>query len=63
MPGGTSTWVPYVLVDNVVDATAKAKDLGAKVYRDVSEIPDMGSFSIIADPTGGILGLWQAKRK
>ncbi len=63
MPGGSSTWVPYVLVDNVVDATAKAKDLGAKVYRDVSEIPDMGSFSVIADPTGGILGLWQAKRK
>ena len=63
MPGGGSVWVPYVLVDNVVAATAKAKSLGAKIYRDVSEIPNLGSFSIIADPTGGIMGLWQAKRK
>ncbi len=63
MPGAPSMWIPYVLVDDVVKATAKAKSLGAKVYRDVSEIPGMGSFSIIADPTGAIMGLWQTKQK
>jgi predicted enzyme related to lactoylglutathione lyase len=63
MPGAPSAWVPYVLVDNVVAATAKAKKLDAKIIRDVSEVPNMGSFSIIQDPTGGVIGLWQTKMK
>ncbi len=63
MPGQPSAWVPYVLVDNVVAATKKAKTLDAKILRDVSEVPGMGSFSIIQDPTGGVMGLWQAKAK
>ena len=28
--------------------------------KDVTEVPDMGWFSIIQDPTGSILGLWKA---
>lgn len=63
MPGQPSAWVPYVLVDNVSASTAKAKSLGGKIIRDVSEVPNMGSFSIIQDPTGGVLGLWQPKSK
>jgi uncharacterized protein len=63
MPGQPSAWVPYVLVDNVVSATAKVKSLGGAVIKDVAEVPNMGSFSIIQDPTGGVLGLWQPKPK
>ena len=59
MPGAPSAWMPYVSVDNVTDATAKARKLGANVVKDVTEIPGMGSFSIIIDPTGAALGLWQ----
>ena len=47
-------------VDDVRAATAKAKTLGARVMKDVAEIPDMGWFSIIADPTGGMVGLWES---
>ncbi|MBV9271437.1 MAG: VOC family protein [Candidatus Eremiobacteraeota bacterium] len=61
MPGNPSAWIPYVLVDDVAAATSKAKSLGGQVYKDVTEIPDMGSFSIIADPTGAVIGLWEAK--
>jgi predicted enzyme related to lactoylglutathione lyase len=61
MPGAPSMWLPYVLVDDIVASTAKAKSLGATVIRDVSEITDMGWLSIIMDPTGAGLGLWQAK--
>jgi uncharacterized protein len=61
MPGAPTSWVPYVAVDDVRDATAKAKTLGAKVMKDVAEIPDMGWFSIITDPTGGMLGLWESR--
>ena len=33
----------------------------AKVMKDVTEIKDMGFLSIIVDPTGAMLGLWQTK--
>jgi len=62
MPGAPSMWIPYVLVDDAKKATAKAKSLGAKIHRDVSEVPGMGLFSIIQDPTGAIMGLWQTTR-
>jgi len=63
VPGAPSAWLPYVLVDDIAAATAKAKSLGAKVMRDVTEVMGAGSFSIIVDPTGAALGLWQPKAK
>jgi uncharacterized protein len=59
IPGAPSMFVPYILVDDVNAAKAKAMSLGATVLRDVTEVPDGGSFVIIADPTGAMLGLWQ----
>jgi uncharacterized protein len=63
MPGAPSMWMSYVLVDDVQAATKKAKDLGAQVMRDVTPVEEMGWFSIIVDPTGAHLGLWQSKRR
>jgi uncharacterized protein len=62
-PGIPTAWLPYVLVDNVTAATAKAKSLGATIMKDVTEVPNMGSFSVILDPTGAAIGLWQPKAK
>jgi predicted enzyme related to lactoylglutathione lyase len=31
--------------------------------KDTQEVPDMGWFSIIIDPTGAALGLWQTMKK
>ena len=61
IPGAPSTWLAYVLVDDVKVATAKAKSLGAAILEDVTEVPGMGWFSLISDPTGAALGLWQNK--
>ena len=61
--GAPSAWLPYALVDDIAAATAKAKSLGATVAREVTEVPNAGSFSIITDPTGAMLGLWQPKAK
>src|SRR5947209_18933056 len=63
MPGVPSFWLAYVLVDDIGAATRKAESLGAKIVRDSIEVPDMGWLSIIADPTGAALGLWQTKKK
>lgn len=61
IPNGPSGWLAYVAVDDIHAATAKAKSLGGKVMKDVTEIPGTGWFSFIQDPTGAILGLWKPK--
>jgi predicted enzyme related to lactoylglutathione lyase len=58
-PGAPSSWLAYVIVDDVKASTKKAKALGARVVQDVTEVPGMGRFSIIIDPTGAALGLWK----
>jgi uncharacterized protein len=63
VPGAPSAWLPYVQVDDLRAATDKAKSLGATVMRDVTPVTDEGAFSIIVDPTGAMLGLWEQKRK
>lgn len=57
-----SAWIPYVDVDNLQDSTAKAQKLGASILMEVTPVPNMGAFSIIKDPTGAVLGLWQSAR-
>jgi hypothetical protein len=59
MPGAPSAWLAYVSVDDIVAATKKARELGATIVREVTEIPGHGRFSIILDPTGAHLALWQ----
>lgn len=63
MPETESAWMPYVLVDDIDASTKKAKKLGAKVMKDVTEVPNMGWLSIIVDPTGAMLGLWEPKER
>ena len=62
-PGAPSIWLAYVNVDDVKAATSQARSLGATVMKDVTPVMDMGWFSIIVDPTGAHLGLWQTKKK
>jgi predicted enzyme related to lactoylglutathione lyase len=61
VPGAPSSWLPYVEVDDVAAATKRAKDLGGTIRLDVTDMHGAGWMSIIADPTGGVLGLWKSK--
>jgi predicted enzyme related to lactoylglutathione lyase len=61
MPGAPSTWLAYVLVDDIEAATSKVASLGGTVAKGVTEVPGMGWFSIIIDPTGAALGLWKSR--
>ncbi|HWR88667.1 MAG TPA: VOC family protein [Dissulfurispiraceae bacterium] len=60
-PEMPDSWFPYVLVEDIAASTRKAQVLGATICKDITEVPDMGWFSVITDPTGATLGLWQAK--
>jgi hypothetical protein len=58
-PGIPDNWLAYVAVDDIRAATEKAQSLGATVLKEVTEIPGMGWFSVIADPTGAAIAMWQ----
>jgi uncharacterized protein len=60
-PGTPPHWMAYVGVDDVRAATRKAKDLGAKVVVDVMEVGEYGTMSVITDPTGATIAMWQPK--
>ncbi len=62
-PGMPSYWMAYVGVDDIVAATEKAKSLGATVVHDVMDIADYGRMSVIVDPTGAAIALWQSNPK
>jgi len=59
--GGPSGWLAYVEVDDIRATTQKAAQLGGKIMKDITEVPGMGWFSFIQDPTGSVLGLWKSK--
>jgi uncharacterized protein len=61
MPDAPPQWVPYVLVDDVGASTEKARSLGATVLQDVTEIPGIGWFSMLQDPTGAAFALFLPK--
>jgi predicted enzyme related to lactoylglutathione lyase/uncharacterized protein YndB with AHSA1/START domain len=54
-----TAWVAYVTVPDLTAAVAKAKSLGANICKDNVPVPGMGRFSIISDPQGAVLGLWE----
>jgi len=58
-PDSPSYWMAYVLVDDAAAATEKARKLGATICKDVTEVPGIGWFSVITDPTGATLAVWQ----
>jgi len=58
-PGTPPHWLAYVGVDDVTASTARAKQLGATVLQDVMKVGDYGTMSVIKDPTGAVIAMWQ----
>lgn len=62
MPAGEdcpSNWMPYVQVEDIEQHTKKAEQLGAKIIMPVTNIDNGGRFSVIQDPTGAFIGMYQ----
>jgi len=62
-PNVPSHWLTYIKVADLVASTAKAKQLGGQVLVDNQPIPEVGRFSVVADPTGATIGLWEPLKK
>ncbi len=52
-------WLPYVQVASADTSADRAKRLGASVIVPPTDIPNVGRFSIFADPQGSPLGILQ----
>jgi predicted enzyme related to lactoylglutathione lyase len=50
-------WLPFVRVKNVTESVAQAKELGGKVWLEPKPELFGGKVAIVADPTGGAIGL------
>ena len=53
-------WMSYVSTSNVDETTAKAKELGATIFKEPFDVFTVGRMSVIQDPTGAAFALWQA---
>jgi predicted enzyme related to lactoylglutathione lyase len=62
MQGVPAHWQAYVAVDDVDARTAKVSQNGGSVIMGPFDVMDAGRMSIIKDPSGGTLALWQAKK-
>ena len=52
----TTTSTPEQFIAGLKDEFSDA------VMKEATEVPGMGSFTIITDPTGAMLGLWEPKK-
>lgn len=48
----------YVAVDNVDDSAKKATDIGGTIVTGPMDIPNVGRFAVVKDPTGAALALF-----
>ena len=54
-----SAWLEYIAVKDVDGSTRNARELGAKVLMEPMDIPNIGRFSVLADPTGAVIALFK----
>jgi uncharacterized protein len=62
MEGQPPAWLNYVTVADADETAGKARDAGGTVFVEPMDVMDVGRFSVLADPTGAALGLWQPRR-
>ena len=54
-------WMGYIAVDDVDVSTNKAEQLGAQICVPPTDIPGVGRFSVITDPTGATISLFKSR--
>ena len=58
MEGAPPAWLDYITVDDVEASRAKVVALGGKTLTEAMDIPGIGRFSVVQDPTGATFALF-----
>lgn len=53
-------WVTYLAVDDVDAVAARVTSAGGALVAGPFDVMDAGRMAVVADPTGGLVSLWQA---
>ena len=56
-----NNWGVYLDVASADDTVAKARDLGAQIIVEPMPIPEVGTFSTMADPAGAVFAILEAQ--
>jgi uncharacterized protein len=52
-------WLAYIGTQDVDDTVRRARALGAAVYVEPRDIPDVGRFAVLADPQGAMFAVYK----
>jgi predicted enzyme related to lactoylglutathione lyase len=61
MPMGNPGWLSYVGVKDINQSTDQARSLGATILLGPQEIPNIGWMTMLQDPTGCTIAIFQPK--
>lgn len=56
--GAPPNWLPYVAVPDTDETVSRAKELGAHVYVEPQDIPNVGKFAVLGDPQGAVFAVF-----
>ena len=57
----TPAWSTYVAVASADEAAARARDAGGGALMEPFDVADAGRMAVLADPSGAVFCVWQAK--
>lgn len=60
--GAPAQWGSYITVDNVDETTAQVESAGGVVLAQPFDVMEHGRMSVIQDPAGAVVSLWQARK-
>jgi uncharacterized protein len=60
--GMPPVWTTYLAVDDLATVADEVTSAGGQLIASPMRVMESGSMAIVADPTGGVVGLWQADR-
>jgi predicted enzyme related to lactoylglutathione lyase len=60
--GVPPSWLSYVAVESVDAAVRSAASLGGKTLRPPTDIPGVGRFAVLQDPTDAVFAVFQRTR-
>ena len=58
-PNGPTTWTVYLRTSDIAATVSRAESAGAQVLFPPMDVSDLGSMTVLSDPAGAAVGLWQ----
>ena len=58
--GAPPHWLAYVSTPDCAATVKKAVELGGKVLKERTDVPETGTFAVLADPQGAVFAIYQS---